>query len=259
MESSRASVLINGSPHDEFGMEQGLCQGDLIAPFLFLVVAEGQNGLLKQATNLNLFTGYKFGRSEEIEVSILQFADDTLIIGDASRQNAFTLKCVLRWFELASGLKINFHKSKLIGIAVEQRELQVLAAILNFRILTTPFSYLGLQVGGSPRRLAFWDSILAKLRGRLTVWRSKNLSFGGRICLINNILSSIPLYHLSFFKMPIGVIKESRKIIRDFLWGGLEGQKKLAWVKWETCCKPKDQGGLGIKDWAIFNVALLGK
>ena len=36
-------------------------------------------------------------------------------------------------------------------------------------------------------------------------------------------------------------------------------QKKIAWVKWETVCLPKQNGGLGIKDIRTFNKALLGK
>ena len=46
---------------------------------------------------------------------------------------------------------------------------------------------------------------------------------------------------------------------RSFLWSEGEGQKKLAWVKWETICLPKEKGGLGVRDFASFNQALLDK
>ncbi|GKU94416.1 hypothetical protein SLEP1_g7914 [Rubroshorea leprosula] len=42
--SATTSVLVNGSPTDEFKMSKGLQQGDPLAPFLFLVVAEALNG-----------------------------------------------------------------------------------------------------------------------------------------------------------------------------------------------------------------------
>ena len=48
-------------------------------------------------------------------------------------------------------------------------------------------------------------------------------------------------------------------IQRRFLWGGGLDQNKIAWVKWETICLPKEKGGLGIKDINNFNLALLGK
>jgi len=43
---------------------------------------------------------------------MLQFVVDTLIICHTEIQNILTIKCILRFFELASRLKVNFHKSK---------------------------------------------------------------------------------------------------------------------------------------------------
>jgi len=70
MESSTVSVLVNGSPTEEFKPSTGLRQGDPLAPFLFIVVAEGLAGLVRQAARVNLFTGLKIGR-KEVEVCIL--------------------------------------------------------------------------------------------------------------------------------------------------------------------------------------------
>jgi len=54
LESSTVSVLINGSPTEEFKPSRGLRQGDPLALFLFLVVAEGLAGSVRQATKKNL-------------------------------------------------------------------------------------------------------------------------------------------------------------------------------------------------------------
>lgn len=80
------------------------------------------------------------------------------------------------------------------------------------------------------------------------------------MCLINNTLSSIPLYYLSLFKMPPGVITICNQILRRFLWGGPDvSNRSVAWVCWEEVCKPKIMGGLGIKNWEGFNRAMLSK
>ena len=50
-----------------------------------------------------------------------------------------------------------------------------------------------------------------------------------------------------------------RKRLQQDLWGGGTDQKKIAWVKWDTICLPKQKGGLEIKDISLFNKALLGK
>ena len=109
MESATVSVLVNGSPTEEFKPKRGLRQGDPLASFLFLVVAEGLTGLVRQAVKANLLSGLKISRNE-LQLCILQFADDTLFVCEDSFRNVVTLKAILMGFEVASGLKINFHK-----------------------------------------------------------------------------------------------------------------------------------------------------
>lgn len=45
----------------------------------------------------------------------------------------------------------------------------------------------------------------------------------------------------------------------NFLWGGEDGGRKISWGKWDHVCLPKEKGGLGIKDIALLNDALLTK
>ncbi|CAJ2645290.1 unnamed protein product [Trifolium pratense] len=94
---------------------------------------------------------------------------------------------------------------------------------------------------------------------RLSSWCGRHLSYGGRITLINSVLASLPLYFFSFFKAPVCVLKQLVRIQRNFLWGGGLEDKKLCWVKWEQICMPRDQGGLGVKNLELFNLALLSK
>ena len=93
-----------------FFPKRGLRQGDPLALFLFNVVAEGLNGLMRKAKDENMYKAYQVG-SNKVEISILQFADDTIFFGKANMENVKTIKAILRSFELVSGLKINFAKS----------------------------------------------------------------------------------------------------------------------------------------------------
>lgn len=70
------SVLVNGSPTDEFGLEKGLRQGDSLSPFLFNLVVESFSGCLKKAVELNLLRGFTLG-DNEVQVTHLQYADVT--------------------------------------------------------------------------------------------------------------------------------------------------------------------------------------
>ncbi|MCI05860.1 RNA-directed DNA polymerase (Reverse transcriptase), partial [Trifolium medium] len=108
--TTTTSVLVNGSPTDEFPLERGLRQGDLLSPFLFLLAAEGLNVLMQAMVETGVFMGYRMGIQDSITVSHLQFADDTLLLGSKSWVNVCTLREVLVLFELMSGLKVNFNK-----------------------------------------------------------------------------------------------------------------------------------------------------
>ena len=258
LESATVSVLVNGSPTKEFKPTRGLRQGDPMAPFLFLIVAQGLSGLVKQATRKNLLSGIKIG-DKNVEVDLLQFADDTLFLCEPNVQNIRCIKAILRCFELSSGLRVNYFKSKLGAIGVDSYEVKLYSEILHCSIMEIPFTYLGLTIGGNPSRCSFWEPVVSKIRKKLFLWKGRNLSFAGRVCLIKSVINAIPLFYLSFFKAPIGVCKEITNIQRKFLWGwGTEG-RKIAWISWDNICKEKEVGGLGIRRIEHFNKALLAK
>jgi len=106
--TATASVLVNGSHTDEFPLKRGLRQGGPLSPFLFLLAAEGLNVLMKALVEANVFTGYNVGGANSVVVSHLQFADDTLLLGNKSWANVRVLKAGLVLFEAMSGLKVNF-------------------------------------------------------------------------------------------------------------------------------------------------------
>ncbi|MCI06473.1 ribonuclease H protein, partial [Trifolium medium] len=213
---------------------------------------------MRSAVEKNLFKGFRVG-SDGLEISHLQYADDTLCIGEASMDNLWTLKAILRGFELASGLKVNFWKSCLIGVNVSNYFMVNACNFLNCKRGNLPFSYLGLPVGANPRRSSTWEPLIVHLRKRLSSWGNKYVSLGGRIVLINSVLNAIPIYFLSFMKLPVVVKKKIIRIQREFLWGRVKGGRKINWVKWSEVCKPKNQGGLGVRDVSRVNLSLLIK
>jgi hypothetical protein len=88
-------------------------------------------------------------------VSHLQFADDTLHLAAKSWDNVRALRGVLVLFELMSGLKVNFHKSMLVGVNITDSWLHEAATALRCRVGKVSFLYLGLPIGGDSRRLGF--------------------------------------------------------------------------------------------------------
>ncbi|GAU10246.1 hypothetical protein TSUD_418780 [Trifolium subterraneum] len=252
------SVLVNGSPTSEINIQRGLKQGDPLAPFLFLLVVEGLSGVMRRAVDMNLFKGFSMGRNHVV-IFHLQYADDTLCIGEASVENLWTIKAILRGFEMASGLKVNFWKSGLIGVNVHPTFMEMACTFLNCRLSSLPFKYLGLPIGANPKNMSTCEPLLVHIRNRLNSWRNKYISLGGRIVMINAVLNAIPIFHLSFSKMPIKVWKKVVRVQREFLWGGVKGGKKVNWARWSVVCRDKNKGGLGVRDIRIVNLSLLSK
>jgi hypothetical protein len=73
------------------------------------------------------------------------------------------------------------------------------------------------------------------------------------------VLNAIPIFYLSFLKIPVQVWKIIKRIQREFLWGCRGGRKRVNWVKWDDVCKPKHLGGLGVRDLRVVNISLLAK
>lgn len=135
----------------------------------------GLSGLINRATNLNLLFGFIVGFSN-LEVSHLQYVDDTLIFVKPSVEALWTIKAILRVFELSLGLGVNFHKSSLIRINVEPYFLQQVEEFLHCKIESLPFRYLQLPVGANPISESTWELLLNLVRKRFNSWSHRYVS-----------------------------------------------------------------------------------
>ncbi|GJS93271.1 RNA-directed DNA polymerase, eukaryota [Tanacetum coccineum] len=198
LNSAMGSILVNGSPTSEFKFSKGLKQGDPLSPFLFILIMESLHLSFNNVVNAGLYNGIQI--DESLNLSHLFYADDVIFVGKWNSSNLSTIVNVLKWFYLASGLKINLNKSKLMGIGISHDVVASAAKSIGCSILHTPFNYLGVKVGGIMSRLSSWDDVVAKLSAVLSKWKLNSLSIGGRLNLIKFVLSSLPLYYMSSFK-----------------------------------------------------------
>ncbi|PNX79709.1 ribonuclease H [Trifolium pratense] len=180
--NSSMSVLVNGSPTEDFKVCKGLRQGDPLSPFLFLIAAEGLIGMINRAVEIGKFQGYKV--NDSIQFQILQFADDTILMGEGSWNNLWTIKSVLRGFELVSGLKINFVKRIPVGANPRRREtwrpivdamtkrLSSWSAVDNFLMVGTSFGH---------KDSIWWRDVVSVGKSIMAGWFRSNIS-----CVVGN-------------------------------------------------------------------------
>ncbi|XP_028094134.1 uncharacterized protein LOC114294206 [Camellia sinensis] len=222
------------------------------------VVDEALNILLQRARELSLLKEVIIGNNQ-VQLSHLQFADDSLLFCKAELPKVLSLKRILRCFEVALGLKINYHKSVVCGIGIPDSVLDEFASLLNCKTQSLPFKYLGLPLDANPRRKRFWKPVIDKFKLRLAGWKMRFLFFAGRSILVKAVLPSLPMFYLSLFKMNEEIAKELDKIQDAFLRGGLDLRRNIHLVKWIEVTKSIKQGGLGIRRIRDVNVCLLLK
>ncbi|GJW71739.1 RNA-directed DNA polymerase, eukaryota [Tanacetum coccineum] len=187
------------------------------------------------------------------------YADDVVFLGQWSNANLSTIIHVLECFFRASGLRINLHKSKLIGITVDSSVVHEAANKIGCMATKLPFPYLGINIGDRMSRIKAWDNVIEKVLCRLSKWKMKSLSIGGRLTLLKSVLGSTPLYYMSMYKVPIQVLNKLESIRYHFLNGVEHNVRKMLFVKWKNVLASKEKGGLGEPSFYGLNRALIFK
>ncbi|GKB90907.1 putative RNA-directed DNA polymerase, eukaryota, reverse transcriptase zinc-binding domain protein [Tanacetum coccineum] len=205
LQSSRALILVNGSPTSEFSIKRGLRQGDPLSPFLFIHVMEGLHNALSNAVGLGFIRGVKI-RHSDTTISHLFYADDVIITTDLSACDLDNIIRVLHVFYLASSLIINIYKSNIYGIEVLDDDVSSLARNSGCAPGSFPFTYLGLPIGCNMSLISNWKMLIDCFHLRLSSWKANLLSIGGRLTLLKAVLDSLGIYYFSIFKAPETVL-----------------------------------------------------
>lgn len=212
--------------------------------------------MIKKA-EMSYISGFSMG-DRSVSVSHLQFEDDTMIFCEADIRQIGYLRCIIRCFEMDSGLNINLAKSEIFQ-AREVRDLKNLVWILGCEIGTLPSSYLGMSMGTNFKSKVVWNPLIERIFGRLDMWKATVLSKGGRLTLIKSTLMSISNYLLSLFTIPVSVANKMESIFRNFLWNDSPVSHHFHIVDWIFICKPVAFGDLGIRKVKLHNRVLLAK
>ncbi|XP_026450743.1 uncharacterized protein LOC113350850 [Papaver somniferum] len=151
-----------------FISKKGIRQGDPISAFLFLLVGEALNFMIKRAQKQGMISGFQV-KPNGLVISHLKFADDTLIFIDEEVEHVKILIILLISFEMLTGLKINFAKSQIYGVGFAG-DLAVFSSILGCYSGCLPTTYLGLPLGDRCGGVAKWDKIIEKFILKLPGW-----------------------------------------------------------------------------------------
>lgn len=188
-----------------------------MSPILFDIVADMLALLIKRANEKDLVGGL-IPHLVDGGVSILQYADNTILFLEHDLSKARNLKLSLCLFEHLSGLKINFHKSELFCFGKAKDEQLTYNQLFGCASGILPFTYLGIPIHHRKLSNKDWKCIEDRFEKKLSCWKGKLLSYGGRLVLVNSVLTSMPMFLLSFFEVPVGVRKRLDFYRSRFFW-----------------------------------------
>ncbi|KAH9327618.1 hypothetical protein KI387_007796 [Taxus chinensis] len=158
-----------------------------------------------------------------------------------------------------SGQMVDFYKSVVFFINVENKVQARLARILECRIKHFPDSYLGMPLIHKNPNLTVWNALLERVNSKLSSWKGLFLSQVVKIQLLQISLQGIPIYVMSLFILPAKIKEALEKIQKRFLYMGAGEKFKFPLVAWDKVTKPKLCGGLGLKNIYLMNEALITK
>ncbi|GKA40550.1 hypothetical protein Tco_0733143 [Tanacetum coccineum] len=134
--------------------------------------------------NAGMFTGIPLDNS--LIISHPFYADDAIFVGKWDTSNIKIILIVLKCLHMASDLKININKSKLMGIGVHLKDVEIVAIHIGCTTFSTSFYHLGVKEGGMMARINSWDDVVSKVTSRLSKWKLQTLSIGGRLTIIKS-------------------------------------------------------------------------
>ncbi|XP_026399360.1 uncharacterized protein LOC113295226 [Papaver somniferum] len=252
------SVMLNGSPCEEFSPSRGIRQGDPLSPYLFILAMEFLSRQLTAAHENKSVKGIKVVALSPA-INHLLFADDCLIFTQENLTSANHLLDLLHDFNSQSGQVINFDKSAVHFSKKTKPEVaETLRQILGVKIMNSKERYIGSPLIFGHSKHDSFKNIKESFENRLSTWSAVSISQAGTCTMIRHVLNSVPIYQMGTFKLPANLLQQLTSIERKFFWGYNSNRDNNP-IAWLNLCRPTEIGGLAFRDLEKLNLAMLTK
>ena len=185
LKSSQTAIQTNGFVSEFFSISRSIKQGCPVAPILYILQAEAIACAVRNDTNIE---GLNLPIHENIQLCIKlnQYVDDTqfFLKNENSLPHLFKQ---LKLYESASGAKMNKEKTTGLFIGKSKKKIPTFNEI-NWT--KTHVKTLGVCHGYEIENNAIWLDKINKIKNCLQVWKSRDLTYKGKILVLKTFVHS---------------------------------------------------------------------
>lgn len=210
-------VLWNGEKTQAFTPSRGLRQGDPLSLYLFVLCMERLCQLIEKSIAEKKWKPICLSRGPRPKFPHICFADDLILLAEASEAQIGIIRSVLERSCTASGQKVSLEKSKIYFSANVPREFRKLISTASGIQSTCDLGkYLGLPVLQKRLNKETFGEVVARVSSRMAGWKGRVLSTAGRLTLVKFVASSIPVHSMGTILMPKSTLAKLDQLSRSF-------------------------------------------
>ena len=234
--NAKTSIQTNGFVSRFVNISRSIRQGCPIAPMLYILQAEPLATSIRRNPKI-VGISLPNRNGPDIETKVNMFADDTQLINKTEESIEETFK-TLEIYEKASGAKMNLEKT--VGMYLGKWRNKN-PRFKNIKWSTKPVKALGVFHGYAIDLEMIWLEKINKIKSCMEVWKSRDLTYFGKILIIKSFVLSVIGYEIEMRGIPVKFEKEINSIIWDFIWDGKTNQ-----ISRNVCSLPQNKGGMGM-------------
>lgn len=255
--NASAQMTLNGRACNSYNLKRSIRQGCPLAPLLYAVITEPFMALYVRESTLGNIRALPVPGSNT-PLNIQLFADDSNLWCGNSRKDIEAALEVVETHCTASGSKCNLNKSSGHWFSTAPRPAWADEMGIKWISKGTVTRHLGFPIGVSIMASDRNAWLADKIEGKIRYWTGRQLSMGGKLAVLNCILTPTILYQLAVCKPSNAWFRTIDRLLRNFVWDA-EVHKRVHWVKWERLQAHKYQGGMGMINLRLKCIALISK
>ncbi|KAJ4946632.1 hypothetical protein JOQ06_024295, partial [Pogonophryne albipinna] len=228
------SVLkFNGGLCAPFRVCRGVRQGCALSGMLYALSLEPLLNKIRSKLQGLFLPGFSGG------MVLSAYADDVIVF-IRDQKDTDMLVNIVRDFSSASAARVNWRKSEALAVGEWSGGLPVLPQNMIWK--KDGLKYLGVFLGNKSIVLRNWEDVIGKIEGKLSKWKwlLPQMSFKGRVLVLNNLVASQLWHRLTCVDPPSGLLAQIQKKFVDFFWEGLH------WVPQGVLFLSREEGGQGL-------------